>query len=126
MLSTQYRLRLQAICKDIAAGTEVTLEDMIWAEKLSKVNTSARGMLSQARRLSTDEDGSCLKYLDIGDSNPKNYTWWSYRARAKLRNKGWRIDYHMISADLLKMVKSAYIMKEVSFSDHCPIVLKIF
>ena len=30
-------------------------------------------MLSQARRLSTDEDGSCLKYLDIGDSNPKNY-----------------------------------------------------
>ena len=73
MLSTQYRLRLQAICKDIAAGTEVTLEDMIWAEKLSKVNTSARGMLSQARRLATDEDGSCLKYLDIGDSNPKNY-----------------------------------------------------
>ena len=73
MLSTQYRLRLQAICKEIAEGTVVTLEDMIWAEKLSKVNTSARGMLSQARRLSTDEDGSCLKYLDIGDSNPKNY-----------------------------------------------------
>ena len=73
MLSTQYRLRLQAICKDIASGTEVSLEDMIWAEKLSIVNTSARGMLSQARRLSTDEDGSCLKYLDIGDSNPKNY-----------------------------------------------------
>ena len=73
MLSTQYRLRLQSICKDIAPGTEVTLEDMIWAEKLSKVNTSARGMLSQARRLSTDEDGSCLKYLDIGDSNPKKY-----------------------------------------------------
>ena len=67
MLSTQYRLRLTAICKDIGAGVEVSLEDMIWAEKLSKRNTSARGMLSQARRLSTDEDGSCLKYLDIGD-----------------------------------------------------------
>ena len=73
MLSTQYRLRLQAICKDIAAGTEVTLEDMIWAEKLSKVNTSARGMLSKARRLARDVDGSCLKYLDIGDSNPKKF-----------------------------------------------------
>ena len=73
MLSTQYRLRLQAICKDIAAGIEVTLEDMIWAEKLSKVNTSARGMLSKARRLATDVDGSCLKYLDIGDSNPKKF-----------------------------------------------------
>ena len=67
MLSTKYRLRLQGICKDIAAGTEVSLEDMIWAEKLSKANTSARGMLSQARRLKIDPDGSCLKFLDLGD-----------------------------------------------------------
>ena len=73
MLSTQYRLRLVGICKAIAAGQEVSLDDMIWAEKLAKANTSARGMLGSARRLSTDEDGSCLKYLDIGDSNPKNY-----------------------------------------------------
>ena len=51
MLSTQYRLRLEGICKSIAAGTEVGIDDMIWAEKLSKANTSARGMLSQARRL---------------------------------------------------------------------------
>ena len=71
MLSTQYRLRLQAICKDIAAGTEVSLEDMIWANKLAKSNTSARGMLSQARRLATDDDGSCLKYLDIGNPDRK-------------------------------------------------------
>ena len=67
MLSTKYRLRLESICKDIASGTEVTLEDMIWANKLAKANTSARGMMSQARRLATDKDGSCLKYLDIGD-----------------------------------------------------------
>ena len=67
MLSTAYRLRLEAICKDIAAGSEVTMTDMIWAQKLAKANTSARGMLSQARRLSTDPDGSCLKFLDIGD-----------------------------------------------------------
>ena len=60
MLSTKYRLRLESICKDIASGTEVTLEDMIWANKLAKANTSARGMMSQARRLATDEDGSCL------------------------------------------------------------------
>ena len=75
MLSTQYRLRLQAICKDIAAGTEVSLEDMIWANKLAKANTSARGMLSRARRLSTDPDGTCLKFLDIGDpkSNKKGF-----------------------------------------------------
>ena len=67
MLSTQYRLRLEGICKDIASGTEVSLTDMIWAQKLAKANTSARGMLSTARRMATDSDGSCLKYLDIGD-----------------------------------------------------------
>ena len=67
MLSTQYRLRLEGICKDIAARTEVSMTDMIWAQKLAKANTSARGMLNQARRLATDDDGSCLKFLDIGD-----------------------------------------------------------
>ena len=67
MLSTQYRLRLEGICKSIASGQEVCLDDMIWAGKLSKRNTSARGMLYAARRLATDPDGSCLKYLDIGD-----------------------------------------------------------
>ena len=67
MLSTNYRLRLEGICKDIASGTEVSMGDMIWATKLAKANTSARGMLSTARRMATDSDGSCLKYLDIGD-----------------------------------------------------------
>ena len=69
MLSTQYRLRLEAICKDIAAGTEVSLEDMMWASKLAKSNTSARGMLNRARRMSTNPDESFLNSLNIGDSD---------------------------------------------------------
>ena len=69
MLSTAYRLRLEGICKSIAAKQEVSLDDMIWAGKLSKRNTSARGMLNAARRLATDPDGSCLKFLNIGDPN---------------------------------------------------------
>ena len=73
MLSTQYRLRLEGICKSIAAGQEVSLEDMIWAEKLAKANTSARGMLSSARRLKTDDDSTFLKYLDIGNSDPRKH-----------------------------------------------------
>ena len=73
MLSTQYRLRLEAICKDIAAGTEVSLEDMMWASKLAKANTSARGMLNKARRLSTNPDESFLNSLDIGDPDSSNH-----------------------------------------------------
>ena len=69
MLSTQYRLRLEAICKDIASGSEVSLEDMIWAEKLAKANTSARGMIKQARRMKTNPNDSFLNNLNIGDSD---------------------------------------------------------
>ena len=50
MLSTQYRLRLEAICNKIINGEEVSLEDMIWAEKLAKANRSAGTILRQARR----------------------------------------------------------------------------
>ena len=58
MLSTQYRLRLESICKDIASGSEVSMEDVIWAQKLAKANTSARGMLQQARRLTANPNDS--------------------------------------------------------------------
>ena len=73
MLSTQYRLRLEGICKAIAAGTDVSMEDMIWAQKLSKANTSARGMLSKARRMSTNPDESFLNHLNIGDPDSRTH-----------------------------------------------------
>ena len=73
MLSTQYRLRLEGICKDIASGTEVSLTDMIWANKLAKANTAARGMLNKARRMSTDPTDSFLNSLDLGDPDSNNH-----------------------------------------------------
>jgi hypothetical protein len=72
MLSTQYRLRLEFICDRIVNGGEVTLEDMIWAEKLAKVNRSAATMLRQARRTAANPDmvkgdmDDFLNQLDIG------------------------------------------------------------
>ena len=73
MLSTQYRLRLEGICKDIASGTEVSLSDMIWADKLAKANTAARGMLNKARRMTTNPDESFLNHLNIGDPDSSNH-----------------------------------------------------
>ena len=49
MLSTQYRLKLEFICKCIANGEEVKLADMVWAQKLAKANTTANEMLKKAR-----------------------------------------------------------------------------
>ena len=73
MLSTQYRLRLEGICKAIAAEQEVSLDDMIWAQKLAKANTSARGMLSSARRLKRDDDSSFRKSVDIGNPDSSKH-----------------------------------------------------
>ena len=73
MLSTQYRLRLEEICKAIAAGTEVSMSDMIWAQKLAKANTSARGMLNKARKMSINPDDSFLNNLNIGDPDSSNH-----------------------------------------------------
>jgi len=72
MLSTQYRLRLEFICDRIVNGGEVSLEDMIWAEKLAKANRSAGTMLRQARRKAENPDmveggmDDFLNQLDIG------------------------------------------------------------
>ena len=73
MLSTQYRLRLEGICKSIASGTEVGIDDMIWAQKLAKRNTSARGMLNTARRMRTNPNDSFLNNLNIGDPDSSNH-----------------------------------------------------
>ena len=73
MLSTNYRLRLEGICKDIASGTEVSMTDMIWATKLAKANTSARGMVKQARRLRRNPNDSFLNNLNIGDPDSSNH-----------------------------------------------------
>ena len=73
MLSTKYRLRLEGICKSIAAGTEVSIDDMIWAQKLAKRNTSARGMLNTARRMRTNPNDSFLNNLNIGDPDSSNH-----------------------------------------------------
>lgn len=49
------------------------------------------------------------------------YSWWSYRARARERNVGWRIDYVLASGKLKNMLKESYIYDMVAGSDHCPV-----
>ncbi|MEY4287343.1 MAG: hypothetical protein RL511_1431 [Bacteroidota bacterium] len=49
------------------------------------------------------------------------YSWWSYRAGAREKNVGWRIDYFLISAALKPVLKEAFILNDVFGSDHCPV-----
>jgi len=73
------------------------------------------------------------KFIDSGfidsfrhlNKEPNHYSWWSYRANARNNNKGWRIDYNMVSEPLKERIERAYILPEVKHSDHCPIVVEI-
>lgn len=53
------------------------------------------------------------------------YSWWSYRAGARGKNIGWRLDYFCVSAPFMKHVKKADILADVLGSDHCPVVLEL-
>lgn len=53
------------------------------------------------------------------------YTWWSFRAGSRERNKGWRLDYVNVSEGLRERVKEAHIWPHVKHSDHCPVYLEL-
>ena len=53
------------------------------------------------------------------------YSWWSYRAAARARNVGWRIDYFITSERMRDRIKTADILPEITGSDHCPVMLEI-
>ena len=56
---------------------------------------------------------------------PHQYSWWSYRANARANNKGWRLDYTLVSTPLKENIKRAVILTEAVHSDHCPVLLEL-
>jgi hypothetical protein len=79
MLSTAYRLKLEEICNRIAKHEEVSLDEMVWCEKLAGHNASAAKILRQARRTAatpTMQEGDIddfLNQLDLGHPDPQNH-----------------------------------------------------
>ena len=73
------------------------------------------------------------KFIDSGfvdsfrefNSDPHQYSWWTYRANARANNKGWRIDYIMVSSDLKSKLNDAAILNDIVHSDHCPITISL-
>lgn len=59
------------------------------------------------------------------NQEPHQYSWWSYRAGARAKNLGWRIDYHLVARSLHHRLKRSVILSDALHSDHCPVLLEI-
>ena len=59
------------------------------------------------------------------NKEPHQYTWWSYRAGSRSSNKGWRLDYALVSANLQDKLTRAVILSDAVHSDHCPILVEL-
>ena len=70
-------------------------------------------------------DSGFIDTFRVFNKNPEHYSWWSYRANARERNIGWRIDYICVSDCLKSNLKKASILPEVFGSDHAPVLLDI-
>lgn len=56
---------------------------------------------------------------------PNAYSWWNYRANARANNKGWRIDYCMVSENIADRISDAGIIPTAFHSDHCPVFVDL-
>lgn len=87
-------------------------------------NTS--GFLPEEREWVTQFiDSGFVDSFRAFNEEPHNYSWWSYRANARAKNLGWRIDYSMVSEPLKDRMSRAAILSEAKHSDHCPVLLEI-
>ena len=89
-------------------------------------NANVSGFLPQEREwLDQFIKNGFIDSFRFFNDQPDNYSWWSYRAGARGNNKGWRIDYCLVSETLKNKLKRAFILPDAKHSDHCPVVVEI-
>jgi len=113
----QERPRLVLCCDYKICHQSIDIHDPVGNKKSS-------GFLPEEREWMTNfiEDGFIDTFREK-NKEPHQYTWWSFRHNAREQNKGWRIDYHMVTDNLFNRIAEANIHPNVKHSDHCPIEL---
>jgi exodeoxyribonuclease-3 len=88
-----------------------------------KQNQTTSGFLPEERDwfAAFTADGYCDSFRKIYPELKHQYSWWSYRAGARGNNKGWRIDYHIVTEQLSDKISDAFILQDVVHADHCPV-----
>jgi exodeoxyribonuclease-3 len=59
------------------------------------------------------------------NTEPQQYSWWSYKTMARARNVGWRIDYYWVNSEGLEAITAAGIRQDIYGSDHCPVWVEL-
>ena len=121
-----YLKRLDAIkpviyCGDLnVANEEIDIKN-------AKSNIGNSGFTAEEReKMSTLlSNGFTDTFRALHPNEPNHFTWWSYMAKVRERNIGWRIDYFIVSNRLMERVEKAEIHSSILGSDHCPILLLI-
>ena len=95
--------------------------------KNPKTNHNNAGFTDEEREKMTQllEAGFTDTFRYLYPDMENQYSWWSYMGHAREKNVGWRIDYFIVSNDIRKNIKDAYIYPEILGSDHCPVGLSI-
>ncbi|RXT03599.1 exodeoxyribonuclease III [Ammoniphilus sp. CFH 90114] len=95
--------------------------------KNAKTNKGNSGFTDEERGKMTAllAEGFLDSYRDLYPDKEGAYSWWSYMAKVRERNIGWRIDYFIVSERWKNRLKEAQIHSHVMGSDHCPIVLEL-
>lgn len=89
-----------------------------------KSNANSSGFLPEEREwMDNFIDSGYVDSFRSLNPEPHHYSWWSYRAGARSRNLGWRIDYNMVSEGLKERISTARILPDAVHSDHCPVEL---
>ncbi len=125
-----FNVMLQAFAEDLATTKSVVIcGDFNVAHKEidlanPKQNEKHAGFTPEER--SWMDDFTAAGWIDSfrkKNKEPEQYSWWSYRSRARDRNIGWRIDYHCVDRNSVKRIVDVDILQHIYGSDHCPVVL---
>lgn len=92
-----------------------------------KTNKKSSGFLPEERAWMSEwfKEGNFVDAFRYQHPKEQKYSWWSYRAASRSRNKGWRLDYHAVSTNLKEQIVEATLLNDAVHSDHCPCFLRI-